>query len=64
MPVPSRRPLSSERDRALNIAHARDFATDIALFDDVNELEWRGPEPYFDALGVRLDVFLYRRLVV
>jgi 5'-3' exonuclease len=29
--------------------------TDIALFDDVDELEWQGPKDGFEALGARLD---------
>src|ERR1017187_6875737 len=29
--------------------------TDIALFDDVDELQWLGPEAGFETLGARLD---------
>ncbi|MGC2111119.1 MAG: 5'-3' exonuclease H3TH domain-containing protein [Candidatus Korobacteraceae bacterium] len=29
--------------------------TDIALFDDVDQLRWNGPTPGFDALAARLD---------
>ena len=29
--------------------------TDIALFDDVDELRWNGPTPAFAALAARLD---------
>ncbi len=36
----------------------RDLATlrsDIALFESVDELEWRGPTPEFVRLAARLD---------
>jgi 5'-3' exonuclease len=47
--------LSSERDHALLFRTLATLRTDIALFDDVDELQWRGPTPAFDALGARLD---------
>ncbi len=47
--------LSSERDRALLFRTLATLRTDIGLFDDVNELEWHGPKPGFEALGTRLD---------
>lgn len=47
--------LSTERGRALLFRTLATLRTDIALFDDVEELEWRGPRPGFDALGARLD---------
>jgi 5'-3' exonuclease len=34
---------------------AATLQTDIALFDDVDELEWHGPQPGFEELGARLD---------
>jgi 5'-3' exonuclease len=49
------RTLSSERDRALLFRTLATLHTDIALFDDVDELEWRGPRPGFEELGARLD---------
>ncbi len=49
------RTLSSERDRALLFRTLATLRTDIALFDDVDELEWRGPKPGFETLGTRLD---------
>jgi hypothetical protein len=49
------RTLSAERDRALLFRTLATLRTDIALFDDVDELEWRGPEPGFAALGAQLD---------
>ena len=47
--------LSNQRDRALLFRTLATLRTDIALFHDVDELEWRGPEPGFDTLGARLD---------
>ena len=47
--------LSSEHDRALLFRTLATLRTDIALFDNVDELEWHGPQPGFDTLGARLD---------
>jgi 5'-3' exonuclease len=47
--------LSTDRDRALLFRTLAILRTDIALFDDVDELQWRGPTPAFEALGARLD---------
>jgi 5'-3' exonuclease len=47
--------LSNERDRALLFRTLATLRTDIALFDDVDELQWHGPGPGFDTLGARLD---------
>ena len=49
------RTLSSERDRALLFRTLATLRTDIALFEDVDELRWHGPLPGFDALGAKLD---------
>lgn len=49
------RTLSTDRDRALLFRTLAILRTDIALFDNVDELRWRGPTPAFDALGARLD---------
>ncbi len=49
------RTLSSERERALLFRTLATLRTDIALFDDVDELRWHGPKPGFDALGMTLD---------
>ena len=49
------RTLSNERDRALLFRTLATLQTDIALFDDVDELEWHGPRPGFEELGARLD---------
>jgi len=47
--------LSNERDRALLFRTLATLRTDIALFDEVDELQWQGPKVGFDALGARLD---------
>ncbi len=49
------RTLSSERGRALLFRTLATLQTGIALFDDVDELEWHGPRPGFEELGARLD---------
>jgi 5'-3' exonuclease len=49
------RTLSGERDRALLFRTLATLRTDLALFDEVDELEWQGPKASFDALGARLD---------
>jgi len=47
--------LSNERDRALLFRTLATLRTDIALFDDVDELRWHGPKAGFDTLGARID---------
>jgi 5'-3' exonuclease len=47
--------LDTERDRALLFRTLATLRTDIALFDDVDELLWHGPTPGFRTLGARLD---------
>ena len=47
--------LSQERERALLFRTLATLRTDIALFDDVEQLRWDGPTPAFAALGARLD---------
>jgi 5'-3' exonuclease len=49
------RTLSEERDRALLFRTLATLRTDIALFADVDELEWNGPRPGFEELGAQLD---------
>ena len=41
--------LSRERDRALLFRTLATLRTDIALFDDVDQLRWNGPTPAFAA---------------
>jgi len=47
--------LSRERDRALLFRTLATLRTDIALFQDVDELRWNGPTPAFAELAARLD---------
>jgi hypothetical protein len=49
------RTLLSQRDRALLFRTLATLRTDIALFDNVDELQWRGPHPGFETLAARLD---------
>jgi 5'-3' exonuclease len=47
--------LFQERERVLLFRTLATLRTDIALFDNVDELEWHGPKPGFEKLGARLD---------
>jgi 5'-3' exonuclease len=47
--------LLRERDRALLFRTLATLRTDIALFDDVEQLRWNGPTDGFAAVGARLD---------
>jgi len=47
--------LSREWDHALLFRTLATLRTDIALFDDVDQLRWNGPTPAFDALAAQLD---------
>ncbi|HXM40566.1 MAG TPA: 5'-3' exonuclease H3TH domain-containing protein [Bryobacteraceae bacterium] len=47
--------LARERDLALLFRTLATLRTDIALFDDVDELEWHGPKDGFEAFAARLD---------
>ena len=47
--------LRRERERALLFRTLATLRTDIALFDDVDQLRWNGPTPAFAALAARLD---------
>jgi 5'-3' exonuclease len=44
-----------ERDRALLFRTLATLRTDIALFNEVDELRWNGPTPAFAELAARLD---------
>jgi 5'-3' exonuclease len=46
--------LSRERDRALLFRTLATLRTDIALFDNVDQLRWQGPTPAFAATAERL----------
>ena len=47
--------LAGDWDHALLFRTLATLRTDIALFDDVEQLRWSGPKPGFDALAARLD---------
>ena len=47
--------LSCDRDRALLFRTLATLRTDIALFDEVDQLRWNGPTPAFAAIGARFD---------
>ena len=47
--------LCREWDRALLFRRLATLRTDIALFNDVEELRWKGPTPQVDELAARLD---------
>jgi len=47
--------LDSEREHAMLFRKLATLRTDIRLFEDVDELQWRGPGPGFDTLGAQLD---------
>ena len=47
--------LCREWDNALLFRRLATLRTDIKLFDDVDELRWRGPTAAFDAVAARLD---------
>ena len=47
--------LVSHWDEALLFRTLATLRTDIALFDDVEQLRWKGPTPAFEAIGQRLD---------
>lgn len=47
--------LFSEWDRAVLFRTLATLRTDIALFDDVDQLRWNGPKPEFASLAAKLD---------
>jgi 5'-3' exonuclease len=47
--------LVRERDRATLFRTLATLRIDIALFDNVDELRWKGPRAAFSALGAKLD---------
>jgi 5'-3' exonuclease len=52
--------LSRERDRALLFRTLATLRTDLALFDEVEQLRWDGPTPRFAALAARMDAAVTR----
>ena len=51
--------LDRDRDRALLFRELATLRTDIALFDNVDQLRWTGPTPAFPALAERLDAAVH-----
>src|SRR5260370_1402933 len=49
------RTLAQERDHAFLFRNLATLRTDIALFESVEELRWKGPTRGFEALAARLD---------
>jgi len=47
--------LLRERDHAFLFRDLATLRTDIALFENVDQLQWKGPTPAFPALAARLD---------
>jgi len=47
--------LCREWDRAILFRRLATLRTDLRLFEDVDQLKWRGPAPEFDKLAARLD---------
>jgi 5'-3' exonuclease len=47
--------LSQERERAFLFRTLATLRTDIALFDDVEQLRWTGPTPAFPSFAARFD---------
>ena len=47
--------LCRERGHALLFRKLATLRTDVPLFDDVDQLRWKGPTDAFDALAARLD---------
>ena len=47
--------LFREWDKALLFRKLATLRTEIVMFDDVEQLRWRGPRPAFAALGARMD---------
>jgi 5'-3' exonuclease len=47
--------LARDRDRAFLFRTLATLRTDIDLFEDVDELRWKGPTPAFEPLAARLD---------
>ena len=47
--------LRRERDSALLFRTLATLRTDLPLFEDVDQLRWKGPTPTFDEVAARLD---------
>ena len=49
------RTLANERDRAFLFRTLATLRTDVELFENVEQLRWKGPTPAFKPLAARLD---------
>ena len=47
--------LQREREKALLFRDLATLRADVALFDNVDELRWKGPTPAFAEFGERFD---------
>ena len=47
--------LREEREQAILFRTLATLRTDVTLFEDVEELRWKGPKPGFDEIAARLD---------
>ena len=47
--------LGEQREQAILFRTLATLRTDITLFEDVEELRWKGPKPGFDKIAARLD---------
>ncbi len=47
--------LLRDRDQALLFRTLATLRTDIALFENVDQLKWNGPTPALDAIAARFD---------
>ena len=54
--------LCNERNVALLFRTLATLRTDIALFADVDALEWQGPKAGFETFGARLDAAVTRSM--
>jgi 5'-3' exonuclease len=53
--------LASQQEQVLLFRELATLKTGIALFDNVDELQWNGPQPGFTELGARLDAAVAMR---
>jgi 5'-3' exonuclease len=53
--------LAAERERAMLFRTLATLRTDIPLFSTVDELEWKGATPAFEALAARFDAAVGRK---
>jgi 5'-3' exonuclease len=49
------RTLAEHRDLVLLFRRLATLRTDVGVFDDVEDLRWKGPTPQFKALAARMD---------